>query len=87
VALQALEHGRLIELTASIENFLATLQRSAKTLDITERQKIVRLVIKQIVVHADTLSIEHSIPVSRGPESPPGTSYLLCTRSHFSDLK
>jgi site-specific DNA recombinase len=84
VALQALEHSRLTQLNASIENFLATLQRSAKTLEVAERQKIVRLVIKQIIVHADTLTIEHSIPVSRGHETTAGTSYLLCTRRHQS---
>jgi site-specific DNA recombinase len=87
VALQALEHSRLVQLNTSIENFLATLQRSAKTLEVAERQKIVRLLIKQIIVHADTLTIEHSIPVSRGPESPPGTSYLLCTRGNHRPLR
>jgi site-specific DNA recombinase len=83
VALQALEHRRLVQLTASMESFLAALQRSAKSLEVTERQKIVRLVIKQIIVQADTLTIEHSIPVSRGQEGPPSTSYLLCTRSRW----
>jgi site-specific DNA recombinase len=87
VALQALEHRRLVQLNASMEAFLAALQRSAKTLEVAERQKIVRLVIKQIIVNADTLTIEHSIPVSRGQESPPSTSYLLCTRSNHPALR
>jgi site-specific DNA recombinase len=87
VALQALEHSRLVQLNTSIEHFLAALQHSAKTLEVTERQKIVRLLIKQIIVHADTLTIEHSIPVSCGPESPPGTSYPLCTRSNHAPLR
>jgi site-specific DNA recombinase len=82
VVLQALEHSRLTQLNASMETFLAALQHSAKTLEVTERQKIVRLVIKQIIVHADTLTIEHSIPVSRSHENQPSTNYLLCTRSN-----
>ena len=83
--LQALEKTRLTQLNASIENFLAALQQSAKTLEIVERQKIVRLVIKQIIVNGDTLTIHHSIPISRGSQqSQLSTSYLLCTRSPFA---
>ena len=83
VALQALEKTRLTQLNASMENFLAALQQSAKTLEIVERQKIVRLVVKQIIVNGDTLTIHHSIPIARSTqESQPSTSYLLCTGSH-----
>jgi site-specific DNA recombinase len=87
VALQALEKTRLTQLNASIENFLAGLQQSAKTLEIVERQKIVRLVIKQIIVNGDTLTIHHSIPISRGSQqSQLSTSYLLCTRSPSANM-
>jgi site-specific DNA recombinase len=84
VALQALEKSRLTRLNASMEHFLAALRRSAKTLDVIERQKIVRLVIKQIVVNGETVTIQHSIPVSQTAESQTSTSYLLCTRSRFT---
>jgi site-specific DNA recombinase len=84
VALQALEKTRLTQLNASMENFLVALQQSAKTLEIVERQKIVRLVVKQIIVNGDTLTIHHSIPIARSTqESQPSTSYLLCTGSRF----
>jgi hypothetical protein len=81
VALQALEKTRLTQLNASIENFLSALHRSAKNLDVLERQKIVRLVIKQVILKDDTLTIQHSIPVSRSNQGQPRASYLLCTRS------
>jgi site-specific DNA recombinase len=82
VALQALEKTRLTQLNASMENFLTALWQSAKTLEIVERQKIVRLVVRQIIVNGDTLTIHHSIPISRSSqESQPSASYLLCTRS------
>jgi site-specific DNA recombinase len=84
VALQALEKSRLTQLNASIENFLAALRQSAKQLEVIERQKVVRLVIKQIVVNGDALIIQHSIPISRSNESQPRASYLLCTRSHYA---
>jgi len=42
VALQAMEHSRLIQLQSSLENFLATLRQSAQTLGVLERRKIIR---------------------------------------------
>jgi site-specific DNA recombinase len=86
VALQALEKSRLTQLNASIENFLVALRQSAKKLEVVERQKVVRLVIKQIVVNGDTLTIQHSIPISRSNESQPGASYALCTKGRRRPL-
>jgi site-specific DNA recombinase len=74
----------LTQLNASMENFLAALRQSAKNLEVVERQKVVRLVIKQIVVDGDTLTIHHSIPISRSNEGQPRASYALCTRSTFA---
>jgi site-specific DNA recombinase len=87
VALQALEKNRLMQLNASLENFLAALRQSAKTLEVVERQKIVRLITKQIIVNGDTLTIQHSIPISRSGGSQSSTSYPLCTRSQWPSLR
>ena len=38
---------------------------AADTLDILERQRIVRLVIKEVLVGDDTIVIRHCIPVPR----------------------
>ena len=57
---------------------------AAETLSVIERQKIVRLLVKDILVGEDTITIRHSIPI---PSSPPqneglgssdGRNYLLC---------
>jgi len=77
----------LTQLHASMENFLAALRQSAKNLEVVERQKVVRLVIKQIVVNGDALTIHHSIPISRSNESQPRASYALCTRRHRRPLR
>ena len=87
VALQALEKSRLTQLHASMENFLAALRQSAKNLEVIERQKIVRLVIKQIIVNGNALTIQHSIPLLRNDHSQPRASYLLCTRSNRCPLR
>ena len=82
VRLQALENGQLLELNASLETFLKALNRSSETLDVMERQKITRLIVKQIIVQAETLVIQHNIPVPGKCGSPSSPSYALCTRSH-----
>jgi site-specific DNA recombinase len=79
---QAIENSRLIALGASMEHFLAKLKESAQSLDVLDRQKIIRLIIKQIVVGEDTLKIEHCLPIPNAPDDGSGRNYLLCTRRH-----
>src|SRR5258708_6996927 len=65
--------------------FLTRLRSAAETLNVTERQRIVRLVVKDVLVGDDTITIRHSIPVPSGPPQnggstpsrPDGQSYLL----------
>jgi hypothetical protein len=40
------------------------------TLDIAVRQQILRLVVKEVLVDADTITLRHSIPI---PQSGPGS--------------
>ena len=81
LSLQAMENGRLQQMSASIEGFLAQVQQSAQTLCVAERQKIIRLVIKEIVVDDSSLTIHHSVPVSGETETSHDGSYLLCKGS------
>jgi hypothetical protein len=43
--------------------FRSKLRLRAETLDIQERQQILRLLVKEVQVSADTITIRHSIPV------------------------
>ena len=61
--LQVLEQNRLIETGVSIEKFTKQLSRSAQTLDVEQKQKIVRLLVREIVVGSDAITIHHSIPL------------------------
>jgi site-specific DNA recombinase len=79
-----------LRLANTIETFLERLRATAQTLSVTQRQKVLRLVVKEILVHPKTIKIKHSIPVSR-PNTPvesSGTSempsYLLRSGSHFT---
>ena len=78
------EQGRYLQLAESMDGFLDRMRRSAESLNVIDRQKILRLVVKEILVDTETLTIKHSIPVagSSGPSNVP--SYLLCGRRHLA---
>jgi site-specific DNA recombinase len=70
-------------LADKIESFLERLRCSSDTLDVMDRQKILRLVVKEVLVYKETIKIKHSIPIGGtisssgrpGRENTP--SYLL----------
>jgi site-specific DNA recombinase len=69
----------------------SSLACAAQTLSVIERQKIVRLLIKDILVGEDTITIRHSIPIPSGApkngglESLDSQNYLLCKGRGFAD--
>jgi hypothetical protein len=83
------DRATFLRLAETLTAFLARLRGAADTLSITERQRIVRLVVKDIQIGDDTITIRHSIAVPQGPPQggclPPnqtGTpNYLLCKGS------
>ena len=92
-ALQAatLEKRVFLQLAEQMDQFLAHLREKAETLTVTERQKILHLVVKEIQVGPQTLRIKHCIPLGSSPatgSSGPGhsQSYLLRSGSHFPSL-
>jgi site-specific DNA recombinase len=83
IADQTDDRAAFLRLAETLTAFLARLRSAAQTLSIIERQKIVRLLIKDVLVGEDTITIRHSIPI---PSSPPqnegsgssdGRNYLL----------
>ena len=80
------EQLAFMKLAKSIEGFLSRLHRSAETMDILERQKVLRLVVKEVLVDKDTIKIKHSIPTSRlsNGDVENQKSYLLRPWSHQS---
>ena len=88
-----------LRLAETLSGFLTRLRASADTLDILERQRIVRLVIKEILVGDETIVIRHSIPLSSVTPSGDGgvrsaaipgagdRSYLLRSGSNHAALR
>ena len=66
---QATDRATFLRLAETLAAFLDRLRSAAETLDVLERQRIVRLVVKEILIGDDTILIRHCIPV--GSASPP----------------
>lgn len=86
--IRELDKTRFLELGVKIDDFLKSLRSSAKKLDVLERQKVIRLIVKEILVGKDKITIKHSIPVSGANVngSKDKSSYLLGTRAPRSSL-
>ena len=67
IAEQTRDRAAYLRLADTLSAFLARLHEAADTLDILERQRIVRLVVKEVLVDDATIVIRHAIPVSSGP--------------------
>ena len=64
----ARETETYLRLAESLNSFLARLRASADTLDVPERQRIVRLLVKDVLVDEDTITIRHSVPIPHKPQ-------------------
>lgn len=60
---QALAEAQLQQLDQSLESFLGRLKQSAKKLSVAEKQKIIRLLVKDVIVENDTITVRHCIPL------------------------
>src|SRR5881397_2040371 len=84
IADQTNDRAAFLRLAETLTAFLARLRSAAETLSVIERQRIVRLLVKDVLLGEDTITIRHSIPIPSGPSqneesgSPDGQNYLLC---------
>ena len=97
--LAAQDQSRYLRVVDSLSDFHARLQDNAGRLDLIGRRKIIRLLVKEVLVGTDTITIRHSIPLANSPPqstdpSPPSAGprqssrerYLLCTRGNRRPL-
>ena len=64
---QTRDRAAHLRLAETLSAFLTRLRSAAETLDVLERQRIVRLLVKEVIVSDDTIVIRHCIPVPSGP--------------------
>jgi site-specific DNA recombinase len=63
LATGAIDDARYLQLEENLNGFRKKLQVRAKTLDVRERQQILRMLVKEILVDSHSLTIRHSIPI------------------------
>jgi site-specific DNA recombinase len=76
---QLIDQEAYLKLAESLESFLSRLQERAQTLSVEERQKVLRLVVKEVQVDDDRIVIRHSIAPT---DADPGSGYRLRGRGH-----
>ena len=69
-----------------VQSFTKQLDRYIDHLDIKEKRKILRLLVKEVVVGDNIIDIKHSIPIKEGKNEQNKKSYQLCTRSIVSTI-
>ncbi len=69
----AADDTQCLRLVRTLADFCAQLRLRADTLEVAERQKILRLLVKEIRVGRDTLTIRHSIRIPNAGPDPNGT--------------
>ena len=72
-----------LKLADSLEGFLGRLADGLDQLSLEEQQRVLRLVVREVVIGGDddTITIRHTIPTPTGPNDP---SYLLRGSSHLA---
>ena len=85
LGVRALEDQKWIEINQSLESFVARLNQTAQNLTTAERQKIVRLLVKQIDVGKETMTIHHSIPIDHSQAGGSAESSRLYKRRQTAD--
>ncbi|HEY6341188.1 MAG TPA: recombinase family protein [Bryobacteraceae bacterium] len=92
IADQTNDRAAFLRLAETLTAFLARLRSTAETLSVIERQKIVRLLVQDVLVGEDTITIRHSIPIpssssqNEGSGSSVGGNYLLCKGREWTSL-
>ena len=60
---QAADRMTFLRLAETLTAFLQKLRASAQSLDVSDRQRIVRLLVRDVLVDDETVIIRHSLPM------------------------
>ena len=70
---QSVDRAAYLRLAETLTTFLTRLRSSAGALDVSERQRLLRLLVKEILVGDDKIIIRHCIPLPTGPVDGPAS--------------
>jgi site-specific DNA recombinase len=89
----ASDQHAIFRVADNIDNFLFQLRKTADTMEVLERQRVLRLVVKEVLIDDETINIKHSVPFAISSktdlslESAKIPSYLLRSGSHYPALR
>jgi site-specific DNA recombinase len=98
LATQLVDREAYLQLATGLEDFLGQLRTNADTTTIPEQQRVLRLLVKDVLIGPERILIRHSIPAGARTTNPapkptddeadeePSPSCPLCWRSHFTGL-
>lgn len=78
---QAQDHETYLKLAENLEGFLERLHKAAHDSSLSDRRRVVRLLVREVLVGPERIVIRHSIP---SPGGDPGSGYPLRGRSRQS---
>jgi len=84
IAARLADQASYLKLAEGLESFVARLQHATQTASIPDRQQVLRLVVREVLVGPERIRIRHSLPVS-ATDPPPG--YLLRGGRHTAPLR
>jgi site-specific DNA recombinase len=70
---QLADRDAYLKLADDIDGFLAQLHSTAETADIAERQRVLRLLVKNVLIGPEKITIQHSIPIHGRATDPDST--------------
>ena len=76
-----MDETKYLQLAETLTGFRTKLRERAETFEVRERQQVLRLVVKEILVGADTITLRHALPI---PQSGPGSNGSPAPRSSSS---
>jgi site-specific DNA recombinase len=60
---ELIDQGLLLKLADNIEKFLIKLRGAADNMSVVERQRVLRLVVKEVLIDDENIRVKHSIPL------------------------
>jgi site-specific DNA recombinase len=79
-----LDDAKYLQLAESLGSFRSKLRARADSLETAVRQQILRLVVKEVLIGTDTITLRHSIPI---PKSGPSSSGSPAPASNVTGLR
>lgn len=64
IEMAAVDDARYLQIAETLATFRGKLRARAETLDVGQQQQILRLLVKEILVSSDTITIRHSLPIT-----------------------